>query len=670
MATDWYKEVAQPEHKTSKGGGSSTVDWWQESTAAPLTFGGDVQESPDPAGVLTAARVGMVEDPQARMAAYARERFPNDPNAVQRYGIIDNDIVYRGDDGQVYRETGTLGNVAEYVGGKMAGPMTGAAAGAAVGGPPGAALGGAAGLAYTKLGGLAQGDKQDAGQNAFDIGLEGVLSWAGAKIGDIIGKKIANRRVAKDLPKLSDADTQRLVATAERYGIQLTPAEATNLGSLIQRQTALGQGFDEASDTMRRFYGDRAEAVTRAVDDYIGQTPGAYEAGLKGQQASSEIIGNAIAERKAEAGPLYRMAVRPDNVVPTQTSNAMAGAGVPAQQTALGELLSDPFMAAQVKSVKGNSLYRMQNLDDASLPVLDQVKKNIDDMIAKAKQDNATNTVRLLEQRRVELIDATDQAFPEYATARAAFEGRSPEVDALKQSRIGAVADLEGERLAKAADMLIGGKGDPSRVAWARSQFEKAGKMDDWNVVTRQWLRDSFEKTRGSLSAGDAMAGPKWRAAIFGSQRDRDILSAALGKDEYKNLESLMEVLEAVGRVPKQQSITAFATEDAKRMAVEAAPGKTALRNLDISSPMAELRELMISKDLDAWRQTLAEAITSPNGLDELKRLRVLRGLNPRSEKAIQIASGFLSRAASLGGEAVVSPNTPDSIPQMPAQAR
>lgn len=666
--TDWYAEVTKPEHTTSQGGGSSVVDWYKETTTP--TFGADVKDSPEPSGFLRGARIGTVEDPQAKMAAYARARFPNDPNAVARYGMIDGDVVYRGDDGQVYRETNTLGDVGEWVGGSFAGPTAGASIGAVVGGPIGAGIGGAAGTAYTKLAGLAQGDKQDAGGNAFDIGLSGVLEWAGAKVGQILSRKIANRRVAKDLPKLNDADTQRLIATAQRYGIQLTPAEATNLGSLIQRQTALGQGFDEASDTMRRFYGDRAEAVTKAVDDYIGQTPGAYEAGMQGRQAAQAVIDNAVAARKAEAGPLYRMAVRPDNVVPTETSGAMAGAGVPAQRTRLGQLLDDPFMAAQVNAVTGNPLYRMGNLDSGALPVLDQVKKNLDDAIKVAQREGRNNEARLLQERWTELVEATDEAFPEYATARAAFEGRSPEVDALKNSRIGQVAGLEGERLAKAADMLIGGKGDPSRVAWARAQFEKAGKLDDWNTVTRQWLRDSFEKTRGSLSAGDAMAGPKWRNAIFGSQRDRDILSAALGKEEYANLNSLMDVLEAVGRVPKQQSITAFATEDAKRMAVEAAPGKTALRNLDISSPMAELRELLISKDLDAWRQTLAEAITSPDGLKELQKLRVLRGLSPRSEKAVQIATASLGRLAVLGGAQAVAPTPPDRIPPATSAGR
>lgn len=656
--------ASEMQHGTSQGQASPNA-----MVGGELTWGADVQDSPETAGLGTSLRAGAIEDPQARMAAYARARFPDDPNAVSRYGMLDGDVVYRGDDGNVYRETGMAGNAAEFLGRETL-PFLGAAAGTVVGGPLGAGLGAAAGRGYQRVAGLAQGDRQSVGDNALDMGLEGVLSWASAKVGQILGKKIANRRVAKDLPKLSDADTQRLVATAQKYGIQLTPAEATNLGSLIQRQTALGQGFDEASDTMRRFYGDRAEAVTRAVDDFIGQTPGAYEAGLQGQQAASGVIANARAARQAEAGPLYRMAVRPDNVVPAETSGAMAGAGVPAQRTAIGQLLDDPFMAQQVRAVKGNSLYGMGQMDDASLPVLDQVKKNIDDMIEVAKRAGEGNKVRLLEQRRVALVNATDEAFPEYATARAVFEQASPEVTALENSRIGQVAKLEGERLAKAADMLIGGKGDPSRVAWARSQFEKAGKLDDWNTLTRQWLRDSFEKTRGSLAAGDAMAGPKWRAAVFGSQRDRDILSAALGSKDYKALESLMDVLEAVGRVPKQQSITAFATEDAKRMAVEAAPGKTALRNLDISSPMAELRELMISRDLDAWRQTLAEAITSPQGLDELKRLRVLRGLNPRSEKAIQIASGFLGRVAELGAEAVVVPTPPDTRPPMPARGR
>ena len=47
------------------------------------------------AEVSDTAVASLADDPRARMRYFAKERFPDDPNAVKRYGMVGGQIVYR-----------------------------------------------------------------------------------------------------------------------------------------------------------------------------------------------------------------------------------------------------------------------------------------------------------------------------------------------------------------------------------------------------------------------------------------------------------------------------------------------------------------------------------------------------------------------------------------------
>jgi hypothetical protein len=644
---------AEMEHTTSQGQGSTFVDW---NRGGPLTGAGQVQESPDPAGMGTAARVGMIENPNARMAAYARARFPDDPGATQRYGIIDNDIVYRGDDGQIYRETGTLGNIAEYVGGQVAMPMAGAAAGAAVAGPPGAALGGAAGLAYQKLGGLAQGDRQSAGGNARDLGLEGLLSWAGAKLGDVLGKKIANRRVVRDIGQFSSGDTQRLMASGKRFGVTLTPAEASNLGSLINQQKRLGQGMDEAGDILKQFYGDRAQQVALAVDDFIGKTPAASRAGASVRDVAASTLDDAKAAQKAASGPLYKMIDDANPEIP---------------ERAFMRFEEDDLIRGYVDKAVSDPKYRLMDTPRNSYKVIDRAGKIMGDEINTLKTAGKTYEAGALEQARKELLGEMDEIVPGYKDARAAWAGAKEYMDELEGGFEGMMARVKDPQLAKIPkELLTSEKYGPGDVSRWRKLFLSQGKAKEWDGLVNVWLRDVWEGKAAKGRTVKDMAGARFAEFVFGTPRQQKMLQEALSPKRYGDLKSLVEVLEATGRAGGQQSMTEPAMQAARKEAIDAAPVKSALRNLSPADPLGEVRDLLISRDVEKWRAMMARVISSKEAMGELEKLRVLKSLSPKDEKVLQIVSGVLSRAGVLSGAQVVGPNTPDQIPQMPALAR
>jgi len=117
-------------------------------------------------------------------------------------------------------------------------------------------------------------------------------------------------------------------------------------------------------------------------------------------------------------------------------------------------------------------------------------------------------------------------------------------------------------------------------------------------------------------------------------------LHAALGEEKYKALSELMEVLEAVGRVPRRQSITEQAQQVAKREDFEAAPIIST-----VTRPWSGVREWWVSKKKEDWQAEIAKAITSPDAVTELKKLRILKEMSPGSKNAAEIVGIALARA-------------------------
>ena len=191
-----------------------------------------VYDSPSSAGLLTSMRAGLSDDPNTRAGVYAGARFPDDPNASERYGIIDGDVVYSGDDGNLYREGAGVAGMGEAIG--AGGPaFAGGTIGGLLGGPVGAGIG-AAGAEGYKLAAsnLMNDEPQTVGGNMVDMGVEAALNAGGWKLGDVIGNRLVSRRTARDISRYNLADARKLMNKSQNVGIELTGPEATGLRSL------------------------------------------------------------------------------------------------------------------------------------------------------------------------------------------------------------------------------------------------------------------------------------------------------------------------------------------------------------------------------------------------------------------------------------------------------
>jgi len=327
--SNYYSEIMAEQdalysHPENTPAGQFSPGTLPQNEISPLSSEQEARKLPieqvKDSSVIESVKQGFVDNPQSKIKRFAEARFPNDPNAINKYGIVDGNVVYYDEEtGTLKAEQGTIENVVEGVT-RMTPATVGGIVGGITGNVPGAATGGAGGEAWRKTIGMALGDEQTSMGNLTDLAVEGVLNAAGWKLGNLGGSKVVDRRVVSDIAKFDKEKTQNLINIAKEHGVDLTPAEASDLGSLISQQTRLGMSFDEAGDLIRKFYQDRAKQVDDAVNNFVGETPPSSVAGAEARDAAGNIIKKAKDARSAEARPLYESVVNKENLVHTKNT--------------------------------------------------------------------------------------------------------------------------------------------------------------------------------------------------------------------------------------------------------------------------------------------------------------------------------------------------------------
>lgn len=615
-----------------------------------------VQDATDTPASLV-AKAALADDPQVQIRLFAERRFPNEPDAAQkRYGIIDGDIVFRADDGELYREVGTLGNEFADAIGSSGLQAVGGMVGAALGNAPGAGLGGGFGESLRKMiANLVLGEKQTPLGNALDIGAEAVLSAGGQKIGESVVGGAINRQSARDLARFDRSRAQGMMAAGQAEGVPLTAAEASRLPSLLSLQKVLQKTHGSAGDVMGEFMETRArQQIPAAIERQIG--PAGQPAEVVGQRlkgAAEGAITAATRARSAQSSPIYRQAF--DAGYELDPSDAIK------------------FIDEQLGVAKGKGANRLREVrrmlvseDEAGNQVVDtsveglhNVKVALDEMVTNAKKAQMAGnepSIDSLTRGRLsqvsQKIDGILSDVPEYQAARRVHAQNSPVVDELKNSVVGTLARIKDNATEKAALKLFDPSVSARQIAIARKALE-AQDPALWDEALNLYLRNAWTRASREGAMGQSgNVGGQFRRLVFGTDTQREALREALGPQRYAGFSRLMDVLEATTQAQGGQSITAFAQGGERAARGTAAPIATK------AGPF-NLREWWIDMRTEAWKERMANALTSGQGLDELKQLRKL---SPRSEKAIGVATQFLlNSGAATANELVYVP--PEKVP-------
>lgn len=604
-----------------------------------------------------AFRAGVQTDKKAAIKEFAKARgIPE-----SRYRIVGNDIVYEADDGKFYAEVPgilkapktSLAYVAPDIAEAIPSIATGiASAPMMLGGPAGAAgsmalTGGAASLANVgrqKIAGLISGEDRplDVGQ----VATSGLLDAAtqlipGAKVG------MYNARTAADIGRLDPAAVAELQRMAQARGIQLTPAELTNLPSLKSQQKVLGN-IPESSDVLGRFYEKRfQEQVQPAVDEFLGSISRVSDpmtAGFRGQTALADQLTALKKQRETLVEPYYKAAfdvAEPVDVKPIVSRiDSMLEIAKGEEKRELQRIKDLMFREVKVKDAEGKEV--TQKVLDDRLPALQRAKFAIDSSLESDAVKSMDKVIQgELTGIKNELVTAMGANNPRYLEANEAFATFSEPINRFMSKKPGlSLTNISPDNLGQFANRVFD-NASPQTVRYVRQQIEAANPAA-WQDVSRAWLQQKWEKASGVTPGSREIpvdAGATWRNLLLGNEKEKKILQAALTTDQYKALTDLTTVLEAAGRVKKIGSDTAFNQKVLKDMGNQAGGllqtvGKAA-GGLRLDAPLKFVADWASERQFSKNAESIAGIITSPDGINKLRQLRKL------SPTSVQFWSGL-----------------------------
>ena len=465
----------------------------------------------------------------------------------------------------------------------------------------------------------------------------------------IPGGKVAayNARTAADIGRLDPAAVAELQRIAQARGIQLTPAELTNLPSLKSQQKVLGN-IPESSDVLGRFYEKRLqEQVQPAVDEFltsISRVSDPMTAGFRGQTALTDQLTALKKQRETLVEPYYKAAfdvATPVDVKPIVSRiDSMLEIAKGEEKRELQRIKDLMYREVKVTDAEGKEV--TQKVLDDRLPALQRAKFAIDSSLESDAVKSMDKVIQgELAGIKNELVAAMGANNPKYLEANEAFATFSEPINRFMSKKPGlSLTNISPDNLGQFANRVFD-NASPQTVRYVRQQIE-ATNPAAWQDVSRAWLQQKWEKASGVTPGAREIpvdAGATWRNLLLGNEKDKKILQAALTTDQYKALTDLTTVLEAAGRVKKIGSDTAFNQKVLKDMGNQAGGllqtvGKAA-GGLRLDAPLKFIADWASERQFSKNAESIAGIITSPDGINKLRQLRKL------SPTSVQFWSGL-----------------------------
>jgi hypothetical protein len=618
------------------------------------------------ASALTALKAGVPTDKQAAIKIFAQARgIPE-----SRYRVVGDEIVYQANDGQYYKEIPSIFTKPMTAAGYYAPDVLEAAPDIVAGiatspmlltGPAGVAgsaaiTGGvAAGTNAVRqaIAGLL-GDQEFSGS---DVATQGLISGGMQVLPFGVGKYI-ERNIAKDIGKVNTKEVADLTQKAKDLGIQLTPAELTNLPSLKSQQKVLGN-IVESADTLGDFYLKRyKEQIQPEVNKFlskISKVDDPMTAGYRGQSALKDRLVELEKAREEGSAPLYRAAFErsvPVDVAPiVKDIDAMLKIAKGNELKALQRIKANLYREKPSFNAQGDEV--MVKAFEDRLPALQRAKFDIDQMF---KEESFSSMDKVIQSEvtniKNRLVQSMGKDNPMYLEANKAFEELSKPINIFGESRAGlSLTEISKDNLNDLANRLFdSGRASPQTIRYTRQQIQAVSPAA-WNDVTRAYLQTQWEKAmKPRIGAKEPRidAGADWKTMLMGDTKSQKALLEALGPQQFQALSNLTQVLEAAGRVKKLGSDTAFNQRALKEMEDNAPSALAAFARVTggVISPQKYgqfFRDWATERAFANNAEQLANVITSKDGMN---RLRELRKMSPTTPKFI---SGLAQLAADYG---------------------
>lgn len=600
------------------------------------------------AGFGTIMGAGTMEDSQeAQIRWFASQRFPDDPKAVDRYDVIDGDIVYQGDDGNFYQEIpdpdgiGTAAKMATYgvPGALAAAPAIATGIATApmwLAGPAGMATsvaltGGASALGHgakEAVGNLLTGDPVNMGRVATNAALD----VAGEGIGYKLAQRGANKMLASQFGDNILAGGSAPARAADpgvfQPDIPLTVGQRTGNPAIIAREDAARQ-FVQSRNIMASADSARTEAIHTNISrflDSISPIDDLDAIGRIAQETADEGTRRVSGNMAAKARPHYQAAFS-------------SGADVDIDPVL--DLITDRAQGA--KEVRGQlsniyqKVYRLMHSTESDEALRDveslhYVKKELDAMMDKTSPKWAGKTIdSFLADVKKTLLTQIDAASPAYAKARGIYEDLYPAREAGEQVNA-ILSRIKDQKLHKVASSLFEDTSQTS-IQQAKTLFNVADPSGEaWSAVVRGYLQKNYLDAAREYATGNPdLVGGKFAARIFKNAYQRENIRAALTPQQYKGLTYLLDDLMASAKGIVTNSAT-MSRQEVMKEAERSAENLLTMAGdrFDLQNPLKILPGFVKELNQGRYWREFAEVTTSPDGL---RRLDVIAGLPKNSLK-------------------------------------
>lgn len=645
---DFARQVFNPEYEGMNP--AATGATFETPTGKPQPgmpgYAPDIAEGSG-AGLVANFLAGFPEDQETKLRILAQERFPNDPNARERFGTMNGRPVFVNERGQYeYADTGVGSKVGAFA--SYLPEIVGGVVGSFATGNPfsGSVIGSVGGKGVKQIiSGAAMDEPQTTGGNVGGLATEALVSTLGAglgKGGSMLFNRTAVRNAEKfDLP-LAEATRKRI---KDATGIDLDLAQAGNIRQLRDLKKWASKYPSEAQEIIEALDSKQGAQVATAIEEKILKALSSESDPARlansGVNAAKGAIEAAKAVRDKQVRPLYEKAY--EDVV---------------DQTTLKEILkADPVIKNALigthhnPGVLGDPLYKrdLAGVPQNSIKVLDLVKRRLDDQIEVAQRAGEKNRVRILAGAKNDLLTFLDAHSPAYKAARAEFAAKTRElVEPLEDGIVGTLAKIEGPEMARTAarvaDDILANPNATNTVKLVLQRQDPQG----WRDLVKLSLSKSFDKAAKETQSGDVvnLAG-KFRQAVIGTPQRKEAMEKALGGEGVAAFNDVMDALQLIAREARNRggSDTAFN----QAITAQQKGGTLSSASRTIAAPLRTFTEMIDEGILERNSVAFAEALTDSGKLARLKELRKLR---PGSERAIAVltvmgfgvpASGLLS---------------------------
>tara|TARA_R110000868_G_scaffold107984_1_gene295088 strand:+ start:20 stop:2200 length:2181 start_codon:yes stop_codon:yes gene_type:complete len=605
----------------------------------------------------------------------ARSLYPNErPElAMQRFGTTaEGRAFHRGDDGKMYevqpsKGWGRLANAGEGVGSALP-AVTGAVAGIAAMPFGGVASIPAAGIgAYGgEVGRQAIGDVliggPHSGYSRSNALKEGVVGMVGQGIGVGLNRWAA-RRAAPDIRDYDLQATIDLLDKAERIGVRLTPAEATNMTSLIGEQKRL-QSSPRAANKINKFAEERSGEVTGAWDRFlysVGRSRDAGELGRSAKGIATDVLGDAQAARTAAVDPFYEQArrqigsVNPGGVVQFLAQEMPTAKG--SERAALRFVQSQLQRAGPDGAVDGTIDMSFRGLNGAKMAI-DTILQNENLAMKQGIDRTAHGTLERARRMIIDAIEASPGAGGQggapgpYAAGRALYGAETDRVVTPIQEILAPLlrANPANSTIVRAAtSMLDPQTRTPALVAQARALIEPRNP-DVWNSMVRQFLHEHAysalqENAKGAVSNVGGNIAKK-----VGNDNMEASLRAALPPDRLRAYQDMVDVFRATGRAVDANSDTPFKLEAIKQAKKQArGPLAKIIDVVNVPKALKNFSDWSAERNYQRQAERVAE-IFIRGDRDAIMAMRQLRQLGPGDVRRRLVIGHLLGNAGEYGG--------------------